>query len=347
VYHPHGAVFKTVIESAPEGFPFLGYRIVQATRLQRGTGNPVVDLAKAVMNRDAKEAMDLTDKLFHEAQPGNGEFPLFTAIASIDRFALSIQYARRGWVKDREEFEAYNEQRIASTMLGLGGHDHTMWAEVRKELDTMVYADLSEKRLRRKLPQTESEAFMDNEDLEIPATLQEMQAAAAKLFNPLEKQKRRQPITVAVDAFDDIMNRPDIGSWADMEEASSFLPEERWLQGVNEPKTVENIELGLRPITLANWGRPPPNKAVRDNFRPDGPGPGGGGSKATQDRKKKRRAKRKAKGGMGFDEESTQRYFEEEREKEKEEEDFREFQQMLGHMARGSRNRASGGEDRY
>ena len=113
---------------------------------------------------------------------------------------------------------------------------------------------------------------------------------------------------------------------------------------MNEPKTVENIELGLRPITLANWGRPPPNKAVRDNFRPDGPGPGGGGSKATQDRKKKRRAKRKAKGGMGFDEESTQRYFEEEREKEKEEEDFREF---LGHMARGSRNRASGGEDRY
>jgi hypothetical protein len=340
VYHPHGAVFKTVIESAPEGFPFLGYRIVPATRLQKGTGNPIVDLAKAVMSRDTKEAMDLTDKLFHEAQPGNGEFPLFTAIASLDRFALSMQYARKGWVKDREEYEAYNEQRIASTMLSLGGHAHTMWAEPRKELDTMVYADLDEKRLKRKLPQTESEAFMDNEDLKVPVTLQEMQAASAKLFSPLERQRRRQPIKVAVEALDDIMNRPEVGSWADIEEASTLLPEERWLQDVGEPRTVEKIELGLRPITLANWGKPPPNKAVRDNFRPDRPAPGGGGSTAT----KKRRAKRRAKRGMGFDEESTQRYFEEEREKEKEEEDFREF---LGHMARGSRNRASGGEDRY
>ena len=41
VYHPHGAVFKTVIESAPEGFPFLGYRILQATRLQRAREIPL------------------------------------------------------------------------------------------------------------------------------------------------------------------------------------------------------------------------------------------------------------------------------------------------------------------
>ena len=338
VYHPHGAVFKTVIESAPEGFPFLGYRIVPATRLQRGTGNPIVDLAQAVMNRDTKEAMDLTDKLFHEAQPGNGEYPLFTAIACIDRFALSIQYARKEWVKDREEFKAYNEQRIASTMLSLGGHVHTKWAEIRKELDTMVFADLDEKRLRRKLPQTETEAFVDNEDLDVPVTLQELQAASAKLFSPLEKQRRRQPIKVAVETLDDVMNRPEVGSWADIDEVYTLLPEERWLQDVVEPNTVKNLELGLRPVTLANWGKPPPTKAVRDNFRPDRPAPGGGGSKA-----KKRRAKRKAKRGVGFDEESTQRYFEEEREKEKEEEEFREF---LSHMARGSRKRASEREDR-
>jgi hypothetical protein len=273
-------VFETISESCPEGFPFLGYRIVPATKLMtQETG------------------------------------PLVTAVGQIDRFAVTMQYPNKTWVKDREEFNCYDEQRIASTVLALGGHAHTSWAGAREALDETIFMSLKLTRLEKKVERTEEDVFFEGGGEALPVNLVEFKKLSARLFSPLEKQNRRGPMELAVENLESILAQQDV-SWADIDDNYDLLTGEEWLHDVSEPRAIKNLPLGLRQVTQQNWGRPPPEKPERVNLSSTA-APGnhpGKGSKKTL----KRRAKRAKRGAGGFDEESTQRHFAQQREEEEE-----------------------------
>lgn len=332
-YDAAEGMLRRTVETHGLSFKFLGSTIGTMCGRLKSYGHVVLRAAEGWQGR--------YDVMLEEEYKG-----FIGVTPDMGRFASSLAYPKGRFLKDRDAFEASEANRIYSMMLGAGvTFALSDFERARKFICGALIQSISH------LPDS-----FPLEPLELDAYLEGVEAGAADVGALRERIARLsdspdwliqgghwdpfRPQHVPVVHPHAALNLEGFGdepfgttNWADMDDEEGEAAMRELLAGAAALGTVPTLEaiafaskvkqelpnlaaLSYRATTRKNFGRPPPNVAVRSDPRPKAEQPSVVVSSRTTSQRRnaqKKRAKAR-KRGEGYDEEETHRNLKELRE---------------------------------
>nr|WPR18182.1 MAG: hypothetical protein [Chemarfal virus 43] len=256
--------------------------------------------------------------------------PGIVAVPDSERFALSLMYPRKTWVKDAKEFHKFDLVRVASIVAMYGALLYTHQGFAACNMLNTIGQWIGKERQRLKLGVADEhryiaadvEVFGGIDGGNLPLSDDPMSISAwidnlVTALDPNRECRSKMMVPPTVEAPIGILDSILPGSrWADVVEettghVSIFIVAEQWLESFRTMAPMSLGSLALRAATRANWGRPPPNVPVRNPMGDgiarglvarDAHGPvAGGGSGLTKGQRRRRNKRAKAGGGENHD----------------------------------------------